>query len=89
MTEVDKREIKGITIGFFRWAIAQTITIVVLLTGSYFNIKSDISDLKIRKEEEARYLELKFQQQQTQASFFQKQIDDINRKLDNISINKN
>lgn len=88
MTDIERKEIKGITASLLRGIIIQTAFIVSGACAFYFTLKSDINSLNIRREEDSKYLDLKFQQLQNQNSLFQRQIETITFKLDEIQKQK-
>lgn len=88
MTDIERKEIKGITVSLLRGIIIQTALIISGACAFYFTLKSDINALNIKRDEDSRYLDLKFQQLQNQNNLFQRQIETITFKLDELQKQK-
>lgn len=83
-TGVEKSEIRGITLKLLVGIIVHTVIVVATACSIYFALKGDIRDLNTLRSEEAKYWDLKFQQLQLQNSAFQKQLDQIQYRIDNL-----
>jgi Tfp pilus assembly protein PilO len=84
MTTIEQKEIRGITGKLIRGTIWQTVVIVVTVCGFYFQLKGDIRDLYTLRQETEKYWQLKFDQIQMQNNIFQKQLDEISIRLENL-----
>lgn len=84
MTTIEQREIRGITGRLLRGIIWQTVVIVATACGFYFTLKSDIRNLYTLRDNSEKYWQLKFDQLQVQNTIFQKQLDEITLRLENL-----
>lgn len=79
---LEEKEIKGVTAKLVIWLVIHTALIVGTACGFYFNIRNDISRLVIKREDEEKYWQLKFDQLQIQNSVLQRQLDGIEVRMD-------
>jgi len=86
MTPFEEKEIKGITARLLKGVVVQTVVIVTTACGFYFTLKSDITNLYTLREEGQKYWQLKFDQLQLQNNIFQRQLDEITIRLENLRL---
>lgn len=77
MTDIDQKEIRGMTIKLLRGLILQTVLIVGGACGFYFTLKADIKNNTVLREQGDKYWQLKFTQIEAQNQVLQKQMDGI------------
>lgn len=88
MEVLQHKEIRGITLKLLIGIIAQTIVMIGTACTFYFTLKSDIRNLYTLREQEEKYWQVKFDQIQIQNNIFQKQLDEITFRLDELKKNQ-
>lgn len=77
MTSIEHRQLKGITIKNIVVTIISTASIVTSVMASYFQLKSDISEVKVRQEAQARIYEVRLRVLEGQVTVLQREVEDI------------
>jgi len=84
MTPFEEKEIKGITGRLLKGVLWQSVVLVATACTFYFTLKSDIRNLYTLRDNSEKYWQLKFDQLQMQNNIFQKQLDEITLRLENL-----
>src|ERR1700712_2754261 len=77
MTAIEHKELKGITVKNMFVTIISTASIVASVMTTYFNLKSDVSDLRARQETTDRVNEIRLKVLESQVSILQQQVQEI------------
>jgi hypothetical protein len=77
MTSIEHRQLKGITIKNIVVTIISTASIVTSVMASYFQLRSDISEVKVRQEAQARVYEVRLRVLEGQVTVLQREVEDI------------
>ena len=77
MTSIEHRQLKGITIKNIVVTIISTASIVTSVMASYFQLKSDISEVKVRQEAQTRINEVRLRVLEGQVTVLQREVEDI------------
>jgi hypothetical protein len=77
MTAIEHRELKGITIKNLVFTVVSTASIVASVITTYCNLKTDIRDVKLSQETEARINNIRIKVLEDQVMILQKQLADI------------
>ena len=77
MTSIEPRQLKGITIKNIVVTIISTASIVTSVMASYFQLKSDISEVKVRQEAQTRINEVRLRVLEGQVTVLQREVEDI------------
>jgi len=77
MTAIEHRELKGITIKNFVLTIVSTASIVASVMTTYFNLRSDILDIRSSQQAEAKINNLRLKVLEDQVALLQKEVDEI------------
>lgn len=77
MTAIEHKELKGITLKNFIWTIISTISIVASVMTTYFNLKSDVNELRDRQEITDRVNEIRLKVLEGQVSVLQQEMQEI------------
>lgn len=80
MTNIEHREIKGITLKNLVVTIISMVSIVVSIMGTYFELKTDIQDLTIRQDAQSRINEIRLKVLESQVSVLQKEVAEIKKR---------
>jgi len=75
MTAIEHQQLKGITVRNFILTIASTISIVVSIMTTYFNLKADISDVKAQNEITNRVTDLRLKTLEVEFALLQADVD--------------
>lgn len=77
MTSIEHRQLKGITIKNIVVTVISTASIVTSVMASYFQLRSDISEVKVRQEAQARVYEVRLRVLEGQVTVLQREVEDI------------
>jgi hypothetical protein len=80
MTTIEHREIKGITLKNILVTVVSTISIVMSVMTTYFQLKSDIKDVRSTQEIQSRINEIRLKILEGQVAVLQQ---DVNKLKDN------
>ena len=80
MTTIEHREIKGITLKNIVVTVLSTISIVMSVMTTYFQLKSDIKDVRSTQEIQSRVNEIRLKVLEGQVAILQQ---DVNKLKDN------
>ncbi|NHA04113.1 hypothetical protein G7092_09910 [Mucilaginibacter sp. HC2] len=80
MTTIEHREIKGITLKNILVTVLSTISIVMSVMTTYFQLKSDIKDVRSIQETQSRVNEIRLKILEGQVAVLQQ---DVNKLKDN------
>jgi hypothetical protein len=84
MTTIEHRELKGITVKNLLVTIFSTASIVASVMTTYFQLKSDVHDVKITQETQNRINHIRLEILETQISVLQQQVDEIRSERINL-----
>jgi len=77
MTSIEHRQLKGITIKNIVVTIISTASIVTSVMASYFQLQSDISEVKVQQEAQTRINEVRLRVLEGQVTVLQREVEDI------------
>ena len=77
MTSIEHRQLKGITIKNIAVTIISTASIVTSVMASYFQLRSDISEVKVQQEAQNRVNEVRLRVVEGQIAVLQREVEDI------------
>lgn len=77
MTNIEHKEIKGITLKNLVVTIFSMISIVVSVMGTYFKLQIDISELKTEQQAQSRISEVRLKVLEEQVALLQQQMKEI------------
>jgi len=77
MTSIDQQILKGITVKNLVVTILSTASIVASVTTSYFQLKSDIHDIKTIQDSQSRINEIRLKVLENNVAVLQQQVNDI------------
>ncbi len=77
MTAIEHKELKGITVKNMLVTIMSTASIVASVMTTYFNLKTEMTELKDRQETTDRVNEVRLKVLESQVSILQQQIQEI------------
>lgn len=77
MTTIEHREIKGITLKNILVTITSTVSIVMSVMTTYFQLKSDIKDIRSTQETQARVNELRLKILEGQVAVLQQEVNKL------------
>lgn len=83
MTAIEHKELKGITIKNLVVTIISTASIVVSVTTGYFQLKSDIHDIKILQDAQNRVNEIRLKVLEGHVALLQQEVDKIKQTKQN------
>ena len=75
MTLLEHREIRGITIKNMAVTIVSTVSVVVSVMTTYFNLKGDIKDVKDHQETTERVNEIRLKVLEEQVALLQQEVN--------------
>jgi hypothetical protein len=82
MTGIEQKQLKGITVKNLIVTIVSTVSIVVSVMSTYFQLKDDIHDVKTEQQTQTRVNEIRLKVLESQVALLQREIDELkNRKL--------
>ena len=77
MTTFEHRELKGITIKNLVVTIISTTSIVISVMTTYFQLKSDIGDVRMSQEPQTRVNEIRLKVLEGQVALLQREVEHI------------
>jgi hypothetical protein len=77
MTSIEHRQLKGITIKNIVVTIISTASIVTSVMASYFQLRSDISEVKVQQEAQNRVNEVRLRILEGQVTVLQREVEGI------------
>ncbi|MGN8072787.1 hypothetical protein [Mucilaginibacter sp. SG564] len=77
MTTIEHREIKGITLKNILVTVLSTISIVMSVMTTYFQLKSDIKDVRSIQETQARVNEIRLKILEGQVAVLQQDVNKL------------
>jgi len=80
MTSIEHRELKGITVRNLVVTVFSTASIVASVMTTYFQLKVDIQDIRLKQEAQSRVDELRMKVLENQVAVLQQQVDEIKTK---------
>ncbi|MEZ2338321.1 hypothetical protein AB6735_21910 [Mucilaginibacter sp. RCC_168] len=80
MTTIEHREIKGITLKNILVTVVSTVSIVMSVMTTYFQLKSDIKDVRSTQETQSRVNEIRLKVLEGQVAILQQ---DVNKLKEN------
>jgi len=84
MTDLEKSELKGITVKFLMWLFGHTIILVATAVWFYAELKSDYRDGQTKGEGKERYYEEKFKSLELQNSIYRKEQEGIQLQVNEL-----
>jgi cell division protein FtsL len=75
MTTIEHKELKGITLKNIIVTIISTASIVVSVMTTYFELKSDIHDVKTTQDAQNRVNEIRLKLLESQVAVLQRQVE--------------
>ncbi|HTI58423.1 hypothetical protein [Mucilaginibacter sp.] len=77
MTTIEHRELKGITLKNIIVTVVSTASIVASVMTTYFQLRSDLHDIRQKQEADARVNDLRLKVLESEVSILQQQVDEI------------
>lgn len=77
MTTIEHREIKGITLKNILVTVLSTISIVMSVMTTYFQLKSDIKDVRSTQETQSRVNEIRLKVLEGQVAILQQDVNKL------------
>jgi len=77
MTAIEHKELKGITVKSIVVTIMSTASIVASVMTTYFNLKTEVTELRDRQETIDRVNELRLKVLESQVGILQQQVQEI------------
>lgn len=77
MTTIEHREIKGITIKNIMVTIISTVSIVISVMTSYFQLKGEISNVRATQETTTRVNEVRLKVLESQVGLLQQEVNKL------------
>jgi sensor domain CHASE-containing protein len=77
MTAIEHKELKGITLRNLIITIASTISIVMSVLTTYFNLKSDVNEVKTQNEITNRVYDIRLKVLETEVSLLQQDVNEM------------
>ena len=77
MTAIEHKELKGITVKNMLVTIISTASIVASVMTTYFNLKSDVSDLRNHQETIDRVNDIRLKVLESEVNILQQQVQQI------------
>ena len=77
MTNIEHKEIKGITLKNLVVTIVSMISIVISIMGTHFELKSDINDIRVEQGAQNRINEVRLKIIEGQIAVIQQELDKI------------
>ena len=79
MTSIEHQQLKGITLKNLLVTIVSTASIVASVMTTYFGLKSDINDMKIRQEAQTRVNEIRLKILEGQVAVLQTEVEQLKK----------
>ena len=89
MTTLEHRELKGITVRNLVVTVISTASIVASVMTTYFQLKSDIHEVSLKQETQARVEEIRLKVLESEVAILQHRVDEIMNGKNDISRQKN
>jgi hypothetical protein len=80
MTAIEHKELKGITIKNIVVTVVSTASIVASVMTTFFNLKSDVNDLRNHQETTDRVNEIRLKLLESQITVLQQEVQEIKYK---------
>lgn len=80
MTAIEHKELKGITLRNLIVTIVSTASIVASVMTTYFQLKVDISNIRLNQETQNRVNDIRLKVLENQVAVLQRQVDQIGLK---------
>jgi hypothetical protein len=80
MTAIEHQELKGITVKNIVVTIVSTASIVASVMTTFFNLKSDVNELRSRQETTDRVNEIRLKLLESQVAVLQQEVQEIKYK---------
>ncbi|MEB0262668.1 hypothetical protein [Mucilaginibacter sp. 10I4] len=77
MTSIEHRQLKGITIKNIVVTIISTASIVASVMTTYFELKSDINEVKLDQQSQTRVNEIRLKVLESQVAVLQREMEEI------------
>lgn len=77
MTAIEHKELKGITLRNLIVTIVSTASIVASVMTTYFQLKVDISNIRLNQETQNRVNDIRLKVLENQVTVLQRQVDQI------------
>jgi heme exporter protein D len=77
MTTLEHREIRGITLKNIVVTVISTVSIVVTVMTSYFQLKSNLQEVRVIQETQNRVNEVRLKILENQVSVLQQEVNEI------------
>lgn len=83
MTTIEHRELKGITVRILIVTILSTASIVASVMTTYFQLKEDVTNIRLNQETQNRVNDVRLKVLENQVTVLQRQVDEI-KQAENI-----
>jgi hypothetical protein len=80
MTAIEHQELKGITVKNIIVTVVSTASIVASVMTTYFNLKSDVAELRNKQETTDRVNEIRLKLLESQVAVLQQEVQEIKYK---------
>ncbi len=77
MTTLEHREIRGITLKNIVVTVISTISIVVTVVASYFQLKSNLQEVRVIQDTQNRVNEVRLKVLENQVSVLQQEVNEL------------
>jgi hypothetical protein len=77
MTTIEHRELKGITVRNLIVTIVSTASIVASVMTTYFQLKEDVTSIRLNQETQNRVNDVRLKVLENQVTVLQRQVDEI------------
>jgi hypothetical protein len=77
MTTLEHREIRGITLKNIVVTVVSTVSIVITVMTSYFQLKSNLQEVRVIQETQNRVNEVRLKILENQVSVLQQEVNEI------------
>lgn len=79
MTSIEHRQLRGITVKNLVVTIISTASIVASVMTTYFQLKSDINDVKMQQEAQTRVNEIRLKVLEGQVALLQTEVEQLKK----------
>lgn len=80
MTSIEHRQLRGITLKNLIVTIMSTASIVASVMTTYFQLKGDINDVKMRQETQSRVNEIRLKVLEGQVAILQTEVEQLKKQ---------
>lgn len=80
---IESKELRGISIRTMLTVIICTGSIMLTVLGTYFNLKADVTDVRVTKDSDAKLNDLKMRIMDQRIDAMGIQLKDINTRIEN------